>query len=53
MDSENVKYVEGNIEQAAETIKNYLKQGDLVITLGAGSITNLGSYLLKERIKNG
>ena len=53
MHSENVKYVEGNIEQAAETIKNYLKQGDLVITLGAGSITNLGSFLLKERIKNG
>ena len=46
MNKENVKYIEGDIKQAAKSILPYLKKGDIVITLGAGSITDLGKYLL-------
>ena len=45
----NVTYI-GDIETAAEKVVPVLKSGDLVITLGAGSITGLSDVIL-ETIK--
>ncbi|MDH3493068.1 MAG: UDP-N-acetylmuramate--L-alanine ligase [Acidobacteriota bacterium] len=42
----NVKYI-GGVETAAELIAGELEKGDLMITLGAGSITNLSDEILK------
>ena len=47
----NSKYVSGSIQDAAEKIFPYLKSNDIVITLGAGSITGLGKLLLNEHNK--
>ena len=47
----DVSYI-GPIETATEKICSLLKSGDLVITLGAGSITRLSDEIL-ECIKNG
>ena len=47
----DVSYI-GPIESATEKICSLLKPGDLVITLGAGSITRLSEEIL-ECIKNG
>jgi UDP-N-acetylmuramate--alanine ligase len=41
----NVSYI-GSLETAAEKISNVLAPGDLVITLGAGSITKLSDELV-------
>lgn len=43
----NVKYV-GDIETAAERIAADLREGDLVITLGAGNVTRLSDELLEK-----
>ena len=48
----NSKYVSGNMEQAANLILPELKTGDIVITLGAGSITNLGKFLVQKKVQN-
>jgi UDP-N-acetylmuramate--alanine ligase len=40
----------GDVESAAEKVMPYLHEGDLVITLGAGSITRLSDEIL-EKIK--
>jgi UDP-N-acetylmuramate--alanine ligase len=47
----NVSYV-GPLESATEQVCDQLRPGDLVITLGAGSITKLSDDIL-ECIKNG
>jgi UDP-N-acetylmuramate--alanine ligase len=46
----NVQYV-GDVESAAEKVIPFLQEGDLVITLGAGSITRLSDEIL-EKLKN-
>jgi UDP-N-acetylmuramate--alanine ligase len=42
----NVQYI-GDIEIAAERIVEQLQEGDLVITLGAGSVTRLSEQILE------
>jgi UDP-N-acetylmuramate--alanine ligase len=46
----NAAYI-GEIENAAEKVIENLRSGDLVITLGAGSITRLSDEIL-EKLKN-
>ena len=43
----NVQYV-GEVEGAAEKVIPFLQEGDLVITLGAGSITRLSDEILEK-----
>ena len=40
------KYISGSIEQVAKELYKELKPNDIVIGLGAGTITNLGKELL-------
>ncbi len=47
----NVNYV-GSIDQALEQVLPHLREGDLVITLGAGSVTKLSDQIL-EALRNG
>lgn len=47
----NACYI-GRIEDAAQIVCPELREGDLVITLGAGSITGLSDEIL-ERLRNG
>lgn len=46
------KYIEGDMETIAKEIYNDLQEGDIVITLGAGTITNVGKYLKQINEKN-
>ena len=46
----NVTYI-GDIEMAAEKVCDILQPGDLVITLGAGSITGLSDEILASIAK--
>ena len=41
------EYFSGNMEEVAEKLRLTLKEGNIVIGLGAGSITTLGKYLEK------
>lgn len=41
------KYIEGDMKNVAKKIYGDLKQGDVVITLGAGTVTQVGGYLKK------
>lgn len=41
----DIEYIEGNIEQAAGKIAPNLKQGDVVLALGAGDITKIGGFI--------
>ncbi len=43
----NANYI-GDVESAADKIIPYLQEGDLVITLGAGSITRLSDEILEK-----
>jgi UDP-N-acetylmuramate--alanine ligase len=43
----NVTYI-GSVKTAAEIVSNDLKEGDLVITLGAGSVTRLSDEILEK-----
>ncbi len=50
------EYIKGSISEVAQKLFPTLKSGDIVIGLGAGSITNLGKELLNinnERLKVG
>jgi UDP-N-acetylmuramate--alanine ligase len=47
----NVQYI-GGIDAAAERVSEQLREGDLVITLGAGSVTKLSEQIL-EILKKG
>ncbi len=42
------EYLSGNMEEVAIKLKPTLKSGDVVIGLGAGTITELGKYLGRE-----
>ncbi len=42
----NVHYI-GDIETAVEKVREYLKDGDLLITLGAGSVSKLSEQMLE------
>lgn len=42
----SAEYISGNMKEVAETLFKELKSGDIVIGLGAGTITNLGKELL-------
>lgn len=42
----NVKYIKGNMDNAALEISKYIKENDLVITIGAGDVTKIG-YILR------
>ena len=41
------EYIDGDMAQVAKVLYPELKSGDVVITLGAGTITRLGDELLK------
>lgn len=41
------KYISGDMKEVAKNLYPELKSGDIVITLGAGTITKLGDELLK------
>ncbi|MEZ5308728.1 MAG: UDP-N-acetylmuramate--L-alanine ligase [Pyrinomonadaceae bacterium] len=47
----NVAYI-GGVTEAAANIKDLLEPGDLLITLGAGSITNLSDEILEVLSEN-
>ena len=42
----NAKYIKGKMDEAALEISKYLKEGDFVITIGAGDVTKIG-YILR------
>ena len=42
---QHAKYIEGNMEQAARKIAPDLKNGDIVLTLGAGDVTKIGGII--------
>ena len=48
IDKSNVNYLPGNMNQIAKHIESIIKKNDLIITMGAGNITNLGPLLLKS-----
>ena len=48
--NKDVKYISGSMDECTEKIFPLLKEGDIVITLGAGTITQLGG-LLEKKIK--
>jgi len=43
----NAKYIKGSMQEVAEYIYPILSNNDVVISIGAGSVTQLGSELLK------
>ncbi len=45
LSSVNNTYIKGNMKEIADSIFSELKEGDIVVTLGAGTITQLGKYL--------
>lgn len=45
--TDDVTYIGGSMENAARKILPLLKSGDMVITLGAGDVTRIGSELKK------
>lgn len=50
LEHKDYEYIQGDIPSAADKIYPLLKKGDIVITLGAGTITKLG-YILTEKSK--
>ena len=49
----NFEYISGGMDEVAKKLLPTLKSGDIVIGLGAGTITNLGKELLKGLEKVG
>ena len=47
----NSEYIKGSIEDVAQKLLSTLKKGNIVIGLGAGTITNLGKHLKNEAEK--
>ena len=43
----NAKYISGNIEESSKKIYSQLEENDIVITLGAGTVTKIGSLIEK------
>lgn len=48
IDHKNAKYVGGTLEEVSEVVSKELKSGDIVLTIGAGTITKLGTLLLEK-----
>lgn len=48
----NFEHIKGSIETVAEQLLPSLKKGNIVIGLGAGTITNLGKYLEEKNLAN-
>jgi UDP-N-acetylmuramate--alanine ligase len=46
--SNNSRYISGNMHECAKQILPLLQKNDIVITLGAGNITELGKLLCEE-----
>ena len=46
--SENVKYIEGNLEKIANAVCGNIKSDDIVLTIGAGDITKLGQIIIEK-----
>lgn len=42
----NTIYLPGSIAEVADAVRHHLKEGDLVLTIGAGDVTKLGPQLL-------
>ena len=47
INKQNITYLPGNIDDIAGQLEKVIKEGDLVLIMGAGDITNLGPKLLK------
>jgi UDP-N-acetylmuramate--alanine ligase len=47
----NAHYLPGSTDELAEKLAPYLQAGDLVITIGAGDVTNVGNQLLQTLSK--
>ena len=45
IEHKNVRYIKGNMDEAAKEISNHIKNGDLILTIGAGDITKIGHLL--------
>lgn len=45
----NINYLPGNISEISSQLEKLIQNGDLVLIMGAGDITNLGPRLLKSR----
>lgn len=43
----NANYISGNIDEVSKKIYSHLKENDIVITLGAGTVTKIGSLIEK------
>lgn len=43
---QNCEYISGNMQEVAQKLKPALKSGNVVVGLGAGTITNLGKELI-------
>jgi len=47
IDCKKATYVAGDLEQVAKVVKQDIKSGDVILTIGAGNITQLGKILEK------
>lgn len=47
IDHDNAHYIPGKVSDLADKIVAFLATGDIVLTIGAGDITNVGPQLLK------
>ena len=43
----NVNHLPGNIEEISKYLSGFIKEGDFILIMGAGNITNLGPMLMK------
>ncbi len=44
---QNVKHITGSIKEIARQMSDFIKEGDFILIMGAGNITNLGPELIK------
>ncbi len=42
----NSMYISGNLEDVAKVVKQDIRENDIILTMGAGSITNLGQLIM-------
>ncbi len=48
IDHKNAVYAPGSLEEISQKVSKDLKPGDIVLTMGAGTITNLGTLLIEK-----